>query len=154
MTAYLTGNVNSGVGEALAQLWGKLPPFEVAMIRSLDSQRNALEIASVLGRFGIHVVTPGVPQVDRESLMKATNIEGLFVHYDEIWLLSEAQPRLEWSKNWILTGDALRLDSSTPAWIPEAMSRTGCTLALGDGDGLNHVTSDSEFHRALIAAYA
>lgn len=147
------GNEPTSIAEILGRYYDLLPPFRAALIRSLDSTRDPSGILEVLRRHGSEALLgSGSVVLSPDQLRKAT-ANGVFVGFDEIWFSKASQferiPPLEV----FLTSDGLNMDEGLPEGMNALMEDLDCILAMGDGCGLNLITSDCTF-AALIGDIA
>ena len=123
-----------------------LPDFELAAIPVLDGQERPAEWPAVKRRLraeGIRVVEHrGVLLLTPGELDQFGSI-GLFTGNDELLLAQEWRDEFEAFPG-RLTTDHQNFGETTPLGLEEWMIDSGCLLALGDGQGLNFATLDTE----------
>jgi hypothetical protein len=128
-----------------------IPHFEMAVIPVLDAADRPAEWPEIRRRLmaegirakthrGAFLLTPGELDVFASV--------GLFHGIDELALCSEWNEELEPFPGRI-SSDQVDFNESTPLGLEEWMADAGCLLALGDGDGLNFATPDSELAARL-----
>lgn len=148
------GCFDTGIGDVLAELWNKLPAFDAALIRCLDSQRDAATVAAVLGHAGISVErNQSCVAVDASGLAKALHCGHIFCGFDELWLRGATDPLGKIPNGMRLTSDGGPITASEVRQIGDVMRREMVSLILADGCGLNCVTSDLEFWKCLEAKW-
>jgi len=93
---------------------------------------------------GVLLLTPG--ELDRFSSV------GLFNGQDELYLAAEWNDEFEVFPGRIST-DHVDFEEMTPLGLEEWMVDAGCFLALGEGQGLNFATLDSQLAENLRARF-
>jgi hypothetical protein len=132
----------------LAEFYERLPAFEFALIRCLDSDNSASGVLTVLNGYKIdaRLELPGV-MVFKKDLVRAAKERGLFACFDEVWLFDRDWPTKEVPAHLFLTSDAVNLNERLPDSLEPYMRETNCVLAFGDGCGLNYATWDGDWQK-------
>lgn len=145
------GSRTGSVRQALEAIRGLVPTDSGAIIRQLDSISDPQVIEKVLRDAGlVSLDTPGGVWIDYSRLSMLMASHHVFSHFDEVWILEKpsSQPLevagLLTSPITDLTGNTL-----TPSLV-DAVERHRAVVALGDGLGLNYVTSRREIHDTLV----
>lgn len=132
-----------------------LPHFELAAIPVLDNAERPAEWPLVKRKLrsegirteehrGVLLLEPG--ELDHFSAV------GFFRGTDELFLCSTWNDEFEPFPGRI-TSDAQDFNLETPLGLEEWMIDAGCLLALGDSNGLNFATLDSELADRLHARF-
>jgi hypothetical protein len=150
---YVAGWLDSSISDFFATFSCNSKATAFALITCLDSDtrtRSLLRRRSDL-QSGLVKVHPSMTGVIVPSTLtqEANRREQLFFGYDEVWFFSTKKIGLK-PKTTSIVGpnriDQARLDKLGP-W----MSDNGCSLALGDGDGLNFIVKAHGFIKYLLA---
>jgi len=132
-----------------------LPHFELAAIPVLDNAERPAEWPTVRRRLraegirtrehrGALLLEPG--ELDRFSAV------GLFHGTDELFLCSKWNDEFEPFPARI-TSDIHDFNTDTPLGLEEWILDVACLLAIGDGNGLNFATLDSQLAEQLRARF-
>lgn len=150
---YVAGWLDSTIPDFLEQLAEIPESMAFALLTCLDSNlRPALLIRKspelkVLSR-GIQVVGNAI-LVPTETLITADGLHQVFHGFDEIWFFPdrviEPKPEGAW-----LVGPR-RIGIASLRKLGRWMSEYGCSLALGDGEGLNVVVKEGAMAKHLVA---
>lgn len=122
------------------------------LITTIDSSPNVASLPSVLpplrssGAF--HAVVNGDVVVDLDTAQELMYERGLFAGFDELWLCAQV-PGSSKPEGLRTTSDK-PLRGELPVEAADWMSKSGCRVGLGDGDGLNLVTSDDRVSAAIM----
>lgn len=136
------GKLIGGVGDVLSYLGDRASEFRWTAVRSLDSDCAPSHILDVLRRLGIEArLEADSVFLSGEHLHVAAQ-KGLFCGFDEVWLWREEPRNRHFTSDVVLTSDGINLNDGLPTNVENAMRQLGCVLALGDGCGLNYVTTD------------
>jgi len=128
-----------------------LPDFQLAAIAVMDGNERPGEWPSIRRRLraegirhmthrGVLLLTPG--ELDRFSSV------GLFNGQDELYLAAEWNDEFEVFPGRI-SSDLVNFEETTPLGLEEWMVDAGCFLALGESQGLNFATLDSQLAEKL-----
>jgi hypothetical protein len=128
-----------------------LPDFQLAALAVLDGNERPGEWPTIRRRLraegirhlthrGAVLLTPG--ELDRLSSV------GMLGGQDELYLVAEWNDEFEVFPGRITT-DLVDFDETTPLGLEEWMIDAGCLLALGEGQGLNFATLDSQLAERL-----
>ena len=135
----------------MLQMSVHLPAFQFAIVRSLDSSREAGNIASVFQRAGLSVqVVESAVMLNPINLMRAARDPSVFCGFDELWLLPSLPNKLSIPDTAPLTSDAGCISLDEAMRVGVSMKQVMASVALGDGCGLNCVTFDREFWNRLV----
>lgn len=138
---YVAGWLDSSIDDFLEVFPRNLPNAMYALITCLDSN---LDPASLLNRSphlsslveDAHPLGKGLLLPTR-SLLKAHSTGQIFFGFDEVWFFPspdiEPKPDSAW-----LVGPA-RIDQKELDKLASWMESNSCSLALGDGEGLNFI---------------
>ena len=132
-----------------------LPHFEMAAIAVIEGTERPGEWPQMRRRLraegirpadhrGVLLLTPG----DIERLASV----GILTGSDELYLCSEWNDEFEVFPGRIST-DLVDFEETTPLGLEEWMVDSGCLLALGEGQGLNFATLDSQLAENLRARF-
>ncbi|HEX5443972.1 MAG TPA: hypothetical protein VFW87_09100 [Pirellulales bacterium] len=149
---YVAGWFDSSIHDFLSDLPPQAAGTRYALITCLDSNRapaslraNSPELQPLKDQtreFGSGLLVP------TELLLEANSTQQIFFGFDELWLFpsepSESKPDSAW-----LVGPA-RIGQSTLDQLSVWMSKNGCSLGLGDGEGLNTIVKARGLPRYLI----
>lgn len=150
-TRMLSGCLDTSIGEMIRSYPDLISGFSYVLVTSLDSTHDVSSAdigREIMQRFprctavgdGILIPAAEIAKVDREI--------GLFFGFDEIWCLDVALNKPKPGNISILPPPSL--DSTVvESTVEEWMMASACRLGLGDGFGLNYVTSDAEVSLAL-----
>jgi hypothetical protein len=150
---YVAGWLDSSIHDFLAHFPRASKRMDFALITSLDSN---LTPSALLGKSPelksiSHVAKPlkaGI-LVPTAQMLEADASNQIFFGFDEVWFFSdfkiEAKPDLAW-----LVGPN-RIDQTKLNKLGSWMTNNGCSLALGDGDGLNFIAKARGLVKYLIA---
>jgi hypothetical protein len=151
--AYVAGWLDSSIHEFLATFPLSSASAAYALITCLDSNvepsnllkknrefRSALPDARPL-RKGLLVPS--------KVLQEASVRDQLFVGFDEVWFFPSDEIAAKPEASWIVGPD--RVDQAKLDKLGRWMAENGCSLALGDGDGLNMIVKAHGHIKSLIA---
>ncbi len=138
---YVAGWLDSSIHGFLSDLPQPAAGTECALITCLDSNRAPASLRAKspelqplkdqIREFGRGLLVP------TELLLEANLNQQIFFGFDEVWFFpsdpSEPKPDSAW-----LVGPA-RIGQSTFDQLGAWMSKNGCSLALGGGEGLNTI---------------
>jgi hypothetical protein len=89
-----------------------------------------------------HKIAYGNVWIAARCIDEATAMH-LFTGFDEVWLYEEA-PHFDLSCVHGSTSESTDFSKELPVDTAEAIVKTKCRAALGDGCGLNYVTTDQD----------
>ena len=132
-----------------------VPHFELAAIPVMETQERPVEVPTIRRRLraeGIRVREHRGVLLLESGALDQFNTLGLFAGTDELLLCGEWNDEFE-SFPGRFTSDLSDFAVGTPLGLEEWMLDTGCLLALGDGQGLNFATLDTELDELLRARF-
>ncbi len=145
------GRLTATVADVLDAWLDLMPEFEMCAIPVLDGQERPGEWPTVRRRLraegirvsehrGVLLLVPG--ELDQLASV------GMLNGNDEVLFLDEWNEEFE-SFPGRLTSDLHDFEETTPLGLEEWMIDAGCVLAIGDGNGLNFATFDTELAEKL-----
>jgi hypothetical protein len=127
-----------------------LPANGSVMVTALDSDRDLRNAVRLKERLSDAAVVP--TPLGSGLVFAATDVSqlvshrGYFVGFDELWVFPNA-PSVPLPTNVVLTSEEpVAIDDDLARWMC-----AGCLVGLGDGDGLNFVTTDPRIAARLRA---
>lgn len=151
------GHIGGSVHEVIQRLLPELPPFECAIIRSLDSERDVTKIEEFLKSRGIATsATAHGVGVDYAGLETASCDLGVFVGFDEVWFFQSKCGLVNSSalQELVATSDSSQFDDGVPEKVTRGFVDSECVLLLADGCGLNYVTYSIDLVAAMLRTLA
>jgi hypothetical protein len=136
------GNVASGISEIILYLGQQVSRFPWVAIRCIDSDCASPQILEVLHRFGIEAYHKANSIFTSGEQLYLAAQKRLFSGFDELWLWHQEPRKWQFPPEMGLTSDGINLNEGLPNDVENALRQLGCVLALGDGCGLNYVTTD------------
>jgi hypothetical protein len=145
------GNLASSLRDILADFYERLPAFESALIRCLDSDPSASGVLTVLKQYKLEarMELPGVV-VFKEDLVRAANERGLPACFGEVLLFDRDRPTKVVPSDLFLTSDAVNFSEQLPDALEPYITETHCLLAFGDARGLNYATWDGHWQNWIV----
>jgi len=151
--AYVAGWLDSSIDDFLERFPGTSRSAAFALITCLDSNLNPgslLENSSELKAALIGVKPLGTGLLVPSKLLQDSSIRNLlFFGFDEIWFFPSNQIDPKPEQAWIVGPD--RIDQTKLDKLGRWMTDNSCSLALGDGDGLNIIVKAHGLVKYLIA---
>jgi hypothetical protein len=145
-SSLLFGCFDTSVHEIAAALWKHLPAFNGALIRCLDSSRDAVAIAAVFKTAGIPMSISGAGAIlGVKGLEHAICDPKLFCGFDEVWFLSSCAVEPTIPDTLSLTSDGGPITRAEAAQVGSLMEANKVPLVLADGCGVNCATFDVGF---------
>lgn len=148
------GRLQASVSEVI-DAGDLLPEFELAAINVLEGQERPGEEPALRRRMRAEGVRPtehrGALLLDPGELERCASV-GLFSGGDEVYFASEWNDEFEPFPGRI-GSDQAGFEEGLPLGLEEWMFDVHCSLALGDGAGLNYATTSPELHERLIARF-
>lgn len=151
--AYVAGWLDSSIHEFLATLTLGSPSAAYALITCLDSK---LDPSTLLKKDRkLRSALPGARPFKKGFLVPSKVLElpsvrdQLFVGFDEVWFFPSEKIAAKPESSWIVGPD--RIDQGKLDKLGDWMAENGCSLALGDGDGLNVIVKAHGHIKYLIA---
>jgi hypothetical protein len=153
LNGYVAGWLNSSIEEFLAVLPRSSENMAYALITCLDSNpdpaflfKNNADLRAAMN--GAITLKKGL-LVPTKLLHKASLRAQLFVGFDEIWLLPTDAVKSKPPSAAIVGPN--RIDQETLQELGHWMSANDCSLALGDGVGLNIIVKADGLAKHVIA---
>ena len=149
------GRLAANLTDVLDEGFDLLPPFELAAIPLLDGAERPAEWPEVKRRLraegirlrehrGMLLLEPG--ELDRLASV------GFFDGASELFLCTEWHDELEPFPGRV-SSDLNDFNEGTPLGLEEWVADSGCLLALGDGNGLNFATPNSDLAERMHARF-
>lgn len=149
---YLVGSIDSSIHDFLEEIQRPPTGMTYSLITALDSCFDLpllLEKSAPLRRLKKHTRLVGSGLLIRTSrLLAAERRERIFFGFDEVFFFQD-RPRKSKPDTFSLVGPA-ELPSAVPPAVVKWMARYRCSLALGDGTGLNFAARLSGVARYLM----
>jgi hypothetical protein len=153
MALLYAGIFDTAIPDVLQSLGTYLPDFDQVLVRVLDSGLDPNAIYRAMANADIPVErTPLGVVLSHDVLSKALDIP-MFFGFDELWFLQTGSVLKNLPLDVGLTSDSGPLSKTDVERIGELMNQLHCSLALGDGCGLNCVTLDRRFWEELCRRY-
>lgn len=138
------------ISDILLGLSNDLPRFEVAAVRSLDSTHETKSIDRIMRRLGIgSSESLAGAIIAKDELVRALELGTVFCGFDEIWLLETRLPGCAIPSDLSLTTDCGPASAMLLDRVAHLMRELPAAAVLGDGCGLNCITFDEHFWRAV-----
>jgi len=142
-------SVLAGMHEVIAQ-------FPYVVLSCLDSARSVASLPSIQSFAASRGLSRDVLGedllLDGPRFQLLATDENFLTGFDEVWFCQQ-RPYVESPRGFVLTSDR-PIQGSPPQAVRAWMTDADCELALGDGDGLNYITSSLGLARLLKAAVA
>jgi hypothetical protein len=150
---YVAGWLDIAVSDVLDNFPSTYERLSYALITCIDSNRNTvslLERSPELRKVGAMATPLGDGfVVSTEKLLEAHSESRFFFGFDEIWFFPnkpvEAKP-----PSTSLVGPE-RISSTTLAELGKWMSKNSCSMALGDGTGMNCIVKARGLMKYILA---
>jgi len=141
---------NLSVFGVLDKLRESLPPFEVAVIRSIDSSHSPEGVSQILRfhKVDYRTVKDNIC-VTKDGLHVAVSA-GVFTGFDEVWFV-EDEPPLDLASVTPATSDTTNFSVEVPSDIMNEAKAVHCCLLLADGCGLNYLSNDKQISDTINA---
>jgi hypothetical protein len=150
---YVAGWLDGSIHEFMEILPRNSAALSFALITSLDSNLNPASLVKKSPQLRTlrRVATPCksgllVPTV---HLLEAQTADQIFFGFDEVWFFSTDQVEPKPESAWLVGPSRIR--QSTLDVLGAWMSRNSCSLALGDGEGLNFIIKARGIVKTLLA---
>ncbi len=139
------GHLDSSISSLIMNLSNLISQFSFTLITSIDSTKNLHKLntvnkivndLSICSFFNEGLLISGNKI---QNIMKQYN---LLNGFDELWFF-HSKPLINYSSELWITGPrdiTIELPRSLPKW----MKNSGCILGLGDGIGLNYITTNQD----------
>lgn len=140
-------NLDTSIADVIGEFPELFDSFAWVLITSLDSL-SELEKDSMIQRIGLpHRFLGGGVLVEGRSMRQLNLSNGMFSGFDELWCYRQeiSMPKPPEAR---LVGP-LQIKTDIPVSTRTWMKESRCILGLGDGTGLNYVTSDFDIARLL-----
>ena len=137
---FWANNIDTSIADVIGRYPGLFDSFPWVLITSLDSLRD-LEKDSMVQGIGLpHRFLGGGLIVDGKSLRQLQLMNGMFSGFDELWCY-KGDVAIPKPREIRLVGP-LEIKTNIPDSVRGWMQQSHCVLGMGDGVGLNYVTSD------------
>lgn len=150
------GLVNSTIYNLIVGLPDVICKFPYCLVTCIDSSRDLRtlkSIESIIKDLNIHgAFLNGSLILKGELICKLEKSYNLFNGFDELWLFDKKPLEVK-PVDLTITGP-LEITHDRPKNLFEWMSTSGCILGLGDGTGLNYVTTEKSIARLLEDEYS
>ncbi|HUY34357.1 MAG TPA: hypothetical protein VMV69_16545 [Pirellulales bacterium] len=149
---YVAGWLDSSIHDFL-EVFHTSKTTAFALITCLDSERSPKSLAST--STDLQAVMDLAKPVGQGVLLPAKQLQApafrdrVFHGFDEIWFFPTNQIAPKPDSAWIV--GPKRIDQATLDKLGEWMTKNGCSLAIGDGDGLNVIVKAQGLVGRLIA---
>ncbi len=150
---YVAGWLDSSIPDFLAELHEIPESMAFALLTCLDSNlrpasllKKSTELKAMAKHF--RVVGDGI-LVPTEVLVAADLKLPVLHGFDEVWFFPNDEIEPKPAGSWLV--GPRRVAGSTLRKLGPWMVEHGCSLALGDGEGLNVVVKEGEMAKHLIA---
>lgn len=138
------------IWDVLDGMLNLMPKVQTVLVRGIDSGRSRDELIGILDFHRIeYSEVQGNVILGLESIRKALDHE-VFTGFDEVWLLEQGPPSIPLGLLPPATSDTRDFADEIPPEIIMAVGEIHCVLLLGDGCGLNYLTSDETISKALV----
>ena len=116
-------------------------------ITSLDSQTNVAKLYNYISNFGANATEYYFSEssllLTGKTIKQLNDNYDFFVGFDELWCFSEKPIFPKPNDDW-LTGPFNISEDTISSQLIEWFCKSKCVLGMGDGIGLNYITSDVE----------
>jgi hypothetical protein len=137
------------VRDVLAKLSARLRMSGAVLVRSIDSIRGTEGLGSALRLHNVaYQVAHGNVCLEAGDLENWLSVN-IFTGFDELWFFRKEIPARSLLDLPAATSDSVDFSEGVPRPFVDALRRTGCFLVLGDGCGLNYLTTDDEASREI-----
>lgn len=131
------------------RFFGELPWCLVTCIDGSRDVKGAMEGKGLAGWEGVCSVLGHGLVVGEGKILEVARAYELFNGFDEIWLF-EARPTVEKPRGISIVPPPADLTAvAPPQELREWIEASGCVLGLGDGIGMNYITTSREIAEAL-----
>ena len=150
---YVAGWLDSSIRDFINHFPRTYSSMSFALITSLDSN---LSPSSLLDKM------PGLRTISRSAkslntgiilptalMLEANAAHQLFFGFDEVWFFPDNKVDPKPESPWLVGPN--RIDQAKMDKLGSWMTKNGCSLALGDGDGLNFIVKARGLVKHLIA---
>jgi hypothetical protein len=145
----IVGNhLDSSIDECIGELPELFERFPVIWITSLDSSQDLSNDGMIKNLSEPYELRKMGAIVSGKTLVKIQELDGMFAGFDELWCFDAPIDCTELPEDVFLVGPR-ELSTEIPDAVVEWMRRSKGVLGLGDGIGLNYVSSDTDI-AALI----
>lgn len=150
--SYIAGWLDSSVQDFVGALPSTFNSMEYALLTCLDSNTDPtslLETSPGLRSLGAEARPLGRGLLlPTKRLLEVESCDQIFFGFDEVWFFPSAEVGPKPETAW-LVGPA-RIDQQTLDQLGGWMTANSCSLALGDGDGLNFVVKGRGLVRHVL----
>ena len=150
---YVAGWFDSSVRDFLEHFPRNSESTKFALITSLDSNLAPSELlreGTILGSVanGARVLKKGII-LPTAQLLEADARDPIFFGFDEVWFFPDDDIKPKPNSAWLV--GPRRIDQGKLERLGPWMEENACSMAIGDGDGLNIVVKAKGLTRHLIA---
>jgi hypothetical protein len=151
--AYVAGWLDSSIHEFLSTFSLGSASAAYALITCLDSNLDPSLLLKKNREF--RAMIPAAKPLKKGFLIPSKVLQDesirnkLFVGFDEVWFFPSNEIAAKPESSWIVGPG--RIDQGKLDKLGCWMADNGCSLALGDGDGLNVIVKAHGFMKSLIA---
>jgi hypothetical protein len=148
------GRLEGSISLLIKNLPDLLTRFQYVLISSVDSSRDLRtlkKLTRIIQEFKDSQFDNGALLMRIDDLFKTIAVYNLFNGFDEMWLFPSLPLKKFPHELWI-TGP-LDLCQEVPEELGEWMMFSSCILGLGDGIGLNYITTDNAIAKLLETTF-
>lgn len=148
------GHINTSIEYLTEDLPEFISRFPYILVTSIDSSRDLQKLKTmkeIVHKFSACIFVDGSLLIPHNDFSELMNKQHIFNGFDEIWLFPSPPLKNVPDELWI-TGPRKIVDD-IPAGLDEWMKRSGCILGMGDGIGLNYVTTEAHIAEILEEEY-
>lgn len=149
-----TGWLDASIGTVFAEREEMIRPFAWLLITSLDSTNDLTRVpvaGDVVRRHPTAHFLGGGLAIQRRDLQSILSDQRLFFGFDEVWFFESEPMERKPDDVAIVAPLDFRTSKPTPG-LERWMTESACRLGLGDGVGMNYVTSDENVADRLVHA--
>jgi len=141
--------IRGHVSDALVRILRVRELAWIGIIRSVDSASSQDDLTAALTLHHVpYDVINGNVCVSIDTLGIAME-RGLFTGFDEVWIVSGNAPGFDLSPLPHATSDGADFSSCIPGELSLGMEKANCVVILGDGCGLNYVTTTQHLQEVI-----
>ena len=119
---------------------------DYAVIRCIDSNDDMVSICNILNKYNFqYSIKYSLCVVNAKNMIQC-NFSRIFNGFDELWFFDTIGNIVTIPDDVSLTSDGTDLTSYLDKAVVDVFLSTGCTLAMGDGCGVNYITNNIDIH--------